>query len=187
MSIFRNLEWPLQDSKIQKKSPSLSTCDIAKNLLKAAVLADSQGNLSEGLRLYKQSLDKWFEVLSTENDPVEKDKIKDLISLYMTRAEEIKAILSQPTAEPATTGTKRTIPTKATSPRPSDTTNYHKKTARMPPLPRRTVSAGPSTPGTAQTSKSDEYENQIASEWRDTSPGVRLVIHIYIYTYIYIN
>ena len=70
MSIFRKLGRAINEPKTAYSPPTDSAVsEMAKSLLKAAVMADSKGDFSDALVLYKQSLDKWFEILHAETDP----------------------------------------------------------------------------------------------------------------------
>lgn len=176
MSFFQ-----LMQDQLIKKDPKPAaakeniTADMAKNLLKAAVLADSSGELGDALVLYKQALDKWFILLSEESDLEEQNNIKELITVYMTRAEEIKATLNSVPTTQQKAGVKMSGAKRASAAPsvPSDLTNYH--TGRKPQVPTRNPARGKSAVAAPPNARSDEYESQIASEMLDTTPGVRYV------------
>jgi hypothetical protein len=175
MSFFNLLQGQSKAKPTNTAPPENTTAEMAKNLLKAAVLADANGELSDALVLYKQALDNWFKVLSDETNAEEQNKIKELITVYMTRAEEIKCVLTPaPTPAPQQTGPKKAGAKRAASASliPSDLKNYHTG-SRKPAVPTRIASTGHTAAAAPSAALSDQYESQIASEMLDSSPGVR--------------
>lgn len=126
----------------------------AESLLRAAVNADIHGNNFDAFELYQQSLDIWLDILSKTTDDMRKTQIAELISVYMSKAEDVKKRLLTPPAV-------RYPP--ALQPK--------KITPRIPPPTSRSVTAAPS--GTSQDTKIEEHEATIMSEMLDSSPGVR--------------
>jgi hypothetical protein len=63
-------------------------------LAKKAVEQDEQQNLDEAMNFYRKSLDYFYKAMSEEHDPNLKKTIGDKMKLYLSRAEQLKAMLA---------------------------------------------------------------------------------------------
>jgi SpoVK/Ycf46/Vps4 family AAA+-type ATPase len=152
-----------------RPNPLAERTELAENLLKTAVAAHSQGQDSDALAFYQQSFDVWFELLSYEQDEERKKQIAELLSYYMTRAEEVKARMQQ-----------KSILSQSNSPRASNDLKNNAKHKRIPEKKSNQAIRRPpprSQPGEQKVESNangmDSYESQILSEVLDSSTGIR--------------
>ena len=150
----------------------------AEELIRRAVLAE-ECDAELALRLYKEALEVWFEVMRVEIDEARKKSLSEFIDHYMKHAEILKTKIndrknsnmnSKNYAQPTASSAKKIpiSPRNLNQPRvtgngrqPARQTQYQQK-GRMP-----SQNQGNSS------SSENEYEAQMKSEMLDTSPGVR--------------
>lgn len=74
--------------------PSTESLGKAKNLVMQAVQKDQEGDRSSALTLYCSALEHFVPAIHYETDRLRKDALRQKVSQYVSRAEELKALVA---------------------------------------------------------------------------------------------
>lgn len=189
-SMFSTSPGPTPKSKPQAVPKKKTAAEErGEDLTRQAVVAE-QSNPAEALRLYKEALTVWVELMRVETDAEKKKGLSQFIDHYMQRAEVMKTVVNDQKkvqsdfknySNPTVSSKKRTA--SATAARTTPARKPHQAlastaSARQRVNQRPQAQAQGQGQGQAQgrgkaSSDSNEHETQMMSEMLDSSPGVR--------------
>ncbi|KAH7104694.1 hypothetical protein BKA62DRAFT_693074 [Auriculariales sp. MPI-PUGE-AT-0066] len=98
---------PSSDNRHPGMSPETSTLEIAIEILRKAVNADTENRYPEALASYRQGLDFMMLAVKYEKDPLQQSVLAGKVKEYLERAEKINAYLQaqhNPTITSSTSG-----------------------------------------------------------------------------------
>lgn len=73
--------------------PSPDSLTKARELVRQAVVKDSDGKISSAINYYCQAIDYFLPALEYEENPVVKESLRDMIEQYVKRAEMLKSLM----------------------------------------------------------------------------------------------
>ena len=163
------------NSKDMKRSANMMR---GEELIKCAVMAEPHSP-AEALRLYKDALAVWVEIMRVETDEKKKEDLSRFIGHYMQRAEVMKAAVDNKKTpsefknytQPTASSTRKAGNQPRQSVQPRVTLSGRQRIAQ--PAAKNSLAQQQQPPQLEPPVKDNEYETQMMSELLDSSPGVR--------------